>query len=88
MGKVTGDDIYYKLVEINNILGKQYVMEHPVKERDWRNYEKEFSERIRTAMMELEPLVNEAVSLIHISKWLGHPYSLLLEQKVNVLLIN
>ena len=42
MGKVTGDDIHYKLEEINNILGKQYVLEHPVKERDWRTYEKEF----------------------------------------------
>jgi transposase len=87
MGKVTGDDIYYKLEEINNILGKQYVMEHPVKERDWKNYEKEFSERMRTAMRELDRLVNEAVSAIHTAPKLGHPYSLSLEQRVKVLLI-
>ena len=87
MGKVTGDDIYYKLEEINNILGKQYVMEHPVKGRDWKNYEKEFSERIRTAMKELDPLVNEAVSAIHTAPKPGHPYSLSLEQRVKVLLI-
>ena len=68
MGRVTGDDIHYKLEEINDILGKQYALEHPVKERNWKNYEKEFSERIKTAMRELDPLVNEAVSEIHIAQ--------------------
>ena len=87
MGKVTGDDIYYKLEEINNILGKQYALEHPVKERDWKNYEKEFSERIRTAMRELGPLINEAVAAIHTAPGPGHPHSLSLEQRVKVLLI-
>ncbi len=29
MGKVTRDDIHYKLEEINNIIGKQYALEHP-----------------------------------------------------------
>ena len=87
MSRIMAEDIHYKLEEINNILGKQYALEHPVKERDWKNYENEFSERIKTAMMELEPLVNEAVSLIHISKGPGHPHSLSLEQRVKVLLI-
>nr|WP_290705008.1 hypothetical protein [Ferroplasma sp. Type II] len=41
----TGDDIQYKLEEINNILGKKYVLEHPKKERDWRTYEQEFAQR-------------------------------------------
>ena len=40
MGKVTGDDIHYKLEEINSILGKQYVLKYQVKERDWKNYER------------------------------------------------
>ena len=87
MGRVTSDDIHYKLEEINDILGKQYALEHPVKERNWKSYEKEFSERIKTAMRELEPLVNEAVSEIHTAPQLGHPHSLSLEQRVKVLLI-
>ena len=86
MGKVTGDDIHYKLEEINDILGKQYVLEHPVKERNWKNYEKEFPERIKTAMRELDPLINEAVSEIHTAPKPGHPHSLSLEQRVKVLL--
>ena len=87
MGKVTGDDIHYKLEEINSILGKQYVLEHPVRERDWKNYEKEFPDRIKKAMRELDPLVNEAVSAIHTVPKPGHPNSLSLEQRVKVLLI-
>jgi hypothetical protein len=61
MGKVACYDIHYKLEEINNIPGKQYIMEHPVKERDWRTYERKFSERIKTAIREFEPVVTEAV---------------------------
>ena len=86
-GKVTGDDIHYKLEEINDILGKQYAPEHTVKERNWKNYEKEFPERIKTAMRELDPLINEAVSAIHVLLGPGHPHSLSLEQRVKVLLI-
>jgi transposase len=87
MGKVTGDDIHYRLEEINSIIGKQYALEHPQEERDWKNYEKEFSDRIKTAMMELEPLVSEAVSAMHRAPGPGHPHTLSLEQRVRVLLI-
>ncbi len=87
MGKVIGDTIHYKLEEINNILGKQYALEHLVKERNWNNYEKDFSERIKTAMEELDPLVNEAVSAIHTAPQPGHSHLLSREQRVEVLLI-
>ncbi len=87
MGKTTSDDIQYKLEEINSILGKKYALEHPKKERGWRTYEKEFAQRIRMAMKDLDPLVNEAVSMIRIVPRAGHPHSLSLEQRVKLLLI-
>ena len=71
MGRITSDDIRYKLEEINSILGKKYALEHPKKRRDWRTYEQEFAQRIKTAMRDLDPLVNEAVSAI-CSIWAGH----------------
>ncbi len=37
MARVTGDDIQYKLREINEILGKKYRLEHPGKKRGERN---------------------------------------------------
>jgi hypothetical protein len=51
-------------------------MEHPRKERDWRTNEQEFSTKIKTAMKDLDPLKQEAISTIHIIHGPGHPYSL------------
>ncbi|AGO60105.1 ISNCY-like element ISFac3 family transposase [Ferroplasma acidarmanus] len=87
MGLVRSEDIQYKLEEINNILGKKYVQEHPEKGRNWRTYESEFSRRIKTAMKELDPLIEKAVSIMHIAKRPGHPHSLLLAQRVKLILI-
>ena len=87
MGLIRSDDIQYKLEEINSILGKRYKLEHPERERDWRTYEQEFSRRIKMAMKDLDPLVNQAVSTIRIIKGPGHPHSLTLEQRVKLLLI-
>ncbi|MCL4333656.1 MAG: ISNCY family transposase, partial [Candidatus Thermoplasmatota archaeon] len=60
---------------------------HPMKERDWRTYEQQFSHRIKTAIKELDPLVKEAVSVIHIHHGPGHPFDLSLENRVKLLLI-
>jgi hypothetical protein len=85
MSRIMGNDIQYKLEEINSILGKRYRLDHP--ERDWRTYEQEFSRRIKMAMKDLDPLVNQAVSAIRIIKGPGHPHSFSLEQRVKLLLI-
>lgn len=87
MGKITDDDIQYKLEEINSILGKRYRLEHPERERHWRTYEQQFSRRIKMAMKDIDPLVSEAVSTIHIIHGPEHPHSLTLEQRVKLLLI-
>ena len=87
MGLIRSDDIQYKLEEINSILGKRYRLKHPERERDWRTYEQEFSGRIKMAMNDLDPLVNQAVSTIHITHGPGHPRSFSLEQRVKLLLI-
>ena len=87
MPRVTGDDIQYKLEEINSTIGKKYRLEHPRKERDWHSYEKEFSTRIKLAMKDLDPLIYEAVSSIEIIPRPGHPHSLTLEQRVKLILI-
>ncbi len=87
MGRVTGDDIQYKLEEINDTLGKKYALEHPEKERDWRTYEQEFAQRIKIAMKDLDPLIDEAISTIKIIHGPGHPHSLTLDQRVKLLLI-
>ena len=65
MARVTGDDIQYKLEEINDIIGRKYRLEHPGKERDWKTYEQEFSQRIKTAMRDLDPQAMDDYMAMH-----------------------
>jgi hypothetical protein len=76
MSRIMAYDIQYKLEEINNTIGEKYKLEHPMKERDWRTYEQEFSTRIKLAMKDLDPLIHEAVSSIRVIPRSGHPHSL------------
>jgi hypothetical protein len=87
MSRVFDEDIKFKLEEIDRIMAKKYKLEHPMKERDWRTYEQQFSHRIKTAMRELDPLVKEVVSTTHIHHGPDHPYGLSLENRVKLLLI-
>jgi hypothetical protein len=88
MGLMRSDDIQYKLEEINNTVGKKYKLEHPEKELNWRTYEHEFSSRIKLAIKDLDPLVREAVSSIRINLWPNHQHSLILEQRVKLILFS
>jgi hypothetical protein len=87
MPRIMDNDIWYKLEEINSILGRKYKLEHTEGERDWRTYEHGLSRRIKMAIKDLDPFVNQAVSTIHIVHGQGHPQSLTLEQRVKLLLI-
>lgn len=42
----------------------QYKQEHPATKRNWRTYEQQVAERLKTAFRELKPLVHEAASTI------------------------
>lgn len=67
----------------------QYKKEHPQKKRDWRTYEQQFARRAKACFHDLESLVDEAVSSIHIIKGdnRGNEPKLTLKQKVLVLLL-
>ena len=87
MPRVSGDDIRYKLREIHDILAKKYRLEHPRADRDWRTYEQRFSMRIKLAIRELSPLIDDAVSSLHVLPAKGHPHALSLQDRVKILLI-
>jgi len=57
--------------------------------RDWRTYEQRLSHRIRTAAKELEPVIQEAYSMIEISteEKRGRPPEIKIPQKVLLILI-
>jgi transposase len=87
MGHITDEDIRRRLREIGDWLGKKYAAGHPPKKRDWRTYERQFALRMKTAVNELDPLIRQAVSAIHMVHGPGHPHALTLEQRVKLLLI-
>lgn len=87
MARVTSEDIRDKLQEIHDFIGKKYALDHPKKDRDWRTYEQQFSLRIKTAMRDLSPLIDEAVSSLHIIPAKGHPHALALQDRLRILLI-
>jgi len=56
--------------------------------RDWRTYEQRLARRIRTAAKELEPIVEEAFSMIEVSKSKrGRPEKIPITKKVVILLL-
>lgn len=59
------------------------------KKRDWRTYEQKFVERVKTAMKELSPLIDEAIASFRIYKGetRGNKPKLTLKQKVTLLLL-
>jgi len=59
------------------------------KKRDWRTYEQKFAERVKTAMRELSPLIEEAIYSfkIHKGEKRGNKPKIALKQKVILLLL-
>lgn len=78
-----------EVVRILDDIIEEYKEETTEKKRDWRTYEQQLSNRIRTAMRNLNPLIDEAVSNIEVIKveTRGRKRKLTLKQKVELLFI-
>ena len=78
-----------EVVRILDDIIEEYKEETTEKKRDWRTYEQQLSNRIRIAMRNLNPLIDEAVSNIEVIKVenRGRKRKLTLKQKVELLFI-
>src|SRR3989338_1877603 len=86
--KVTTEDVRNAVSMLDDIV-KEYKVEHPAGERDWRTYEQRVVERLRAAFRGLKPLVHEAASSITFAsgETRGAKPLLTVEQRVLALLI-
>ncbi len=86
--KVTTKEVR-ELTSVLDEIVKEYKQSQPEKERDWRTYEQQLAVRIKTAIRGLEPLVEEAISLLEIRRAepRGRKPKLTLKQKVILLLL-
>ncbi len=80
-------EIGERLKDIDDFLLAQYREEKGKAKRDWRTYEEQYALRIKEAMRQLAPLVDEAVNSIQIDKNAGRPHELTLRQRVLLLLL-
>ena len=86
--RVTTEDVRNAVSMLDDIV-KEYKVEHPAGERDWRTYEQRVVERLRAAFRGLKPLVHEAASSITFAsgETRGAKPLLTVEQRVLALLI-
>lgn len=80
------EDIRDRLKDIDKYLLNQYRENKRLEKRDWRIYEQQLTIRIKGAIQNLEPLINEAVN-IKIHRGSGRPPLLDLKQRVIILLL-
>lgn len=84
---ITYKDIRRRLKDIDKFLLEQYKENKEEKKRDWRTYEQRLAHRIRRAMRNLSPLIEEATTSIKVYKKKGRKSDLTLKQKVTLLLL-
>jgi transposase len=79
-------DIKDRLKDIDEFLLDQYKENKKEKKRDWRTYEQQLMNRMKNAIRNLEPLIDEATN-IEIHREQGRRPTLKLKQKVLILLL-
>lgn len=79
-----------EVVSLLDDIIEKYKNESVEKKRDWRTYEQRLTERIKGAIRDLEPLIDEAVSSLKIvrGETRGKPCELSLKQKVILILVH
>ena len=80
------EDIRKRLKDIDEFLLNQYKESKKTGKRDWRTYEQQLMNRIKGAIRNLEPLIDEATN-IKIHRGSGRPPSLDLKKSVIILLL-
>lgn len=78
----------YKALQEHKDIVELYKREYSKDDkRDWRTYEQRVALRIKKATQELEPIINEAYSMISQTKRRGRPENVPITKKVMILLI-
>jgi transposase len=80
------DDIRDRIKDIDDFLLKQYKKSKVENKRDWRTYEQQLMNRIKGAIRNLEPLIDQSIN-IEIHRGPGRPPDLELKQRVIILLL-
>ncbi len=80
-------DIREKIRDIDEFILDEYKLSHPEKKRDWRTYEQQLAARLKFAVRNLEPLIEEACSTLRVERGQGRTPEMSLKQRVILLLV-
>jgi|GEM_PF-1510605 len=69
---IRSEDIRDRIRDIDEYLLKKYKESKPIEKRDWRTYEQRLMNRVKGAIHNLEPLIDEATN-IEIHRGPGRP---------------
>ena len=83
---ITTAQIRQRARDLDRLVREEYKPQHPPKKRDWRTYEEQWAHRIRQAMRDLDPLVEQACA-IAVVRGPGPPHALTRKQRVLLLLL-
>ena len=81
---IRSEDIRDRVKDIDEYLLKKYKESNKIEKRDWGTYEQQLMKRVKGAIRNLEPLINEATN-IEIHRGPGRPPELDLKQSVTIL---
>ena len=88
MAELWEKHIHDKLKELELYLLEEYKKNHPQKEINYSEYEKEFKFRFQKAMRELPLMIEKAILNLHFYRGRGDKPSLKIDQKLRLLLIS
>lgn len=88
MAQLWEKHVHDKLREFEKYLLDEYKKNHPKKEINYMEYEKEFKQRFRNAMRELPLLIEKATTNLKFYRGKGDKPSLKIDQRVRLLLIS
>lgn len=81
------EELRKRLKFVEEFLMIEYKQDHPKKKRDWRTCEQRLMHKIKGAIRNMDPLVEESISTIEIERKQGREPELTLKQKVILLLL-
>ncbi len=84
---IRSSDIHQRLRDIEEFLLEEYKENKEERKRDWRTYEQRLMHRIKGAIRNLEPLIEEAIETIEIQRGQGRRPELALKSKVILILL-
>src|SRR3989338_1700656 len=86
MVKILTKDVRKKVKELKSII-EAYKKEHPKKDRDYAEYEKEFKRRLKKAIRNLDNLISESIRQIKVFYRHKDRHSLSLRKRTRLILV-